>query len=185
MDSNFSKKFGTIVMVFLIAVCFMPAAAGAASPGIGRHDNGFDGKGRDRSPLGIWRNPQMVQQLELTKEQVKQLRDADFTSREKHLALKAQLDRLRLQMNRAFSDDNVDNGSVRQLAKQMSDLQGKMFVQGVESRLTLRKILTADQIEKLRPLEMQMKRRGAGRCGKPGPGAYRMDRPDNIPPFEN
>jgi len=185
MDSNFSKKIGTIAMVFMIAVCFMPAAAGAASPGYGRHDSGFDGKGRHRSALGIWRSPQTVQQLELTKEQVKQLRDADFAFREKHLSLKAQMDRFRLQMNRAFSDDVVDNGAVRQLAKQMSDLQGKMFVQKIESRLSLRKILTTDQIQKLRPLDMRMKRRGPGPVGKPGPGTYPMERPDNGPSFDS
>ena len=76
MNSKLSKKFGTGVMVLLITVCFIPAMAGAFVAGDGRQDKGFDGKGHRRPALGIWRDPQMVQELELTTEQVKQLRSS-------------------------------------------------------------------------------------------------------------
>ena len=107
MNWKLSKTFGTGVMVLLITVCFIPAIAGASSPGDGRQDKGYDKKHHRQPALGIWRDPQMVQKLELTAEQVKQLRDADFTFRERRLGLKAQLDNLRLQMDKAFSDDVV------------------------------------------------------------------------------
>ena len=100
------RKIGTGGMVLLIAVCFIPAIAGAFVPGDGRQDKGIDRKGLHRSALGIWRNPQMVQKLELTPEQVKKVREADFTFREKQLPLKAQLESLRLQMEKAFSDES-------------------------------------------------------------------------------
>ncbi len=125
MNSKLSKKFGTGVMVLLITVCFIPAMAGAFAAGDGRQDKGFDRKDHHRPALGIWRNPQMVQELELTTEQVKQLRDADFTFREKRLALKAQLDSLRLQMDKAFSDDIVDDTAILSLAEKISDVKGK------------------------------------------------------------
>ena len=82
MNWKLSKTFGTGVMVFLITVCFIPAISGAFEAGDGRPDKGFDRKDHHRPALGIWRNPQMVQELELTAEQVKQLREADVTFRE-------------------------------------------------------------------------------------------------------
>ncbi len=76
MNSKLGKKISTGVMALLITVCFIPAMAGAAAPGEGRQCREFNMKGHHRPALGIWRNPQMVQKLELTTEQVKQVRDA-------------------------------------------------------------------------------------------------------------
>jgi hypothetical protein len=57
----------------------------------------------NRSALGIWRNPKAVQELELTDDQVAQLKDSDFATREKKLKLKSQLDGYRLEMEKVFS----------------------------------------------------------------------------------
>jgi len=166
MNSKLSKKFGTGVMVLLITVCFTPAIAGAFLSGDGKHEKGFDMKDRHRPALGIWRNPQMVQKLELSVEQVKQLRDADFTFREKMLELKAQLDSLRLQMDKAFSDDIVDNTAVLSLAEKIAGLKGKMFIQKIEVRLEVGRLLSADQINKLRLYDMQSKKQVRKQCRK-------------------
>ena len=158
MNSKLSKKFGTGVMVLLITVCFIPAMAGAFVAGDGRQDKGFDRKDHHRPALGIWRNLQLVKQLELTTEQVKQLRDADFTFREKRLGLKAQLDGLRLQMDKAFTNDVVDDTAVLSLAEKISGVKGKLFIQKIEARLEVGKLLNADQINKLELYEMQPKK---------------------------
>ena len=165
MNSKLSKKLGTGAVVLLITVFFIPAMAGAFAAGDGKHDRGFDRKDRHRPALGIWRNPQMFQKLELSVEQVKQLRDADFTFREKRLALKAQLDSLRLQMDKAFSDDIVDNTAVLSLAKNIAGVKGKMFIQKIEARLEIGKLLNADQIEnlKLHDLYPKKQHRGSGK----------------------
>ena len=160
MNSKLSKKFGKIAIILLISVCFIPAIAGAFAPEDGRQDKGFARKDHHRPALGIWRDPQMVQELELTKEQVKQLRDADFAFREKRLALKAQLDGLRLQMDKAFSDDVVDDTAVLSLAEKISDVKGKMFIQKIEARLAVGKLLNADQIKKLELLDRCQKKQG-------------------------
>ncbi len=164
MNSKLSKKFDMVAIILLISVCFIPAIAGAFAPGDGRQDKAFDRKDHRRPALGIWRNPQMVQQLELTTEQIKQLRDADFTLREKRLALKAQLDSLRLQIDKAFSDDIVDNAAIFSLAEKISDVKGKLFVQKIEARLAVGKLLNADQIKKLELLDRCQKKQGR----KPG-----------------
>ena len=158
MNSKLSKKLGTGVLVLLITVCFIPAIAGAFASGDGKHGKGFDMKDRHQPALGIWRDPQMIQKLGLTAEQVKKVRDADFTFREKCLELKAQLESLRLQMDKAFTDDIVDDTTVLSLADKISDVKGKLFIQKIEARLSVGKLLNADQINKLKLYDMQPKK---------------------------
>lgn len=185
MNSKLSKKLGTGVIVLLITVCFIPAIAGAFAPEDGRQDKGFAIKDHHRPALGIWRDPQMVQELELTKEQVKQLRDADFTFREKHLALKAQLDGLRLQMDKAFSDDVVNDTAVLSLAEKISDVKGKMFVQKIEARLAVGKLLNADQIKKLKLYELHQKKQGRMQGEKHISGGHSAKKSDYISFFSD
>lgn len=160
MHSKVSKKISTGLMALLITVCFVPAMAGAFGPGDGCQNRGFHGKGHHRPALGIWRNPKVVEKLGLTQEQVKQIRDTDFAFREKRLALKAPLDSLRLQMDKAFSEDVVDDTIVLETAKKISDVKGKLFIQKIEARLALGKILNADQINKLKIYKMHQKGKG-------------------------
>ncbi len=180
MNSKLSKKFGTGIIVLLITVCFIPAIAGAFSPGDGRQEKEFDRKDHHRSALGIWRDLQMVQKLELTTEQVKQLRDADFAFREKRLELKAQLDSVHLKMDKAFSDDIVDNASVLFLAEKISDMRGKLFVQKIEARLAVGKLLNADQIKKLKPYDMHQKKQGRRQGEKHISGRHSVERFDYM-----
>ena len=167
MNSKLSKKIGTSVAVLLITICFIPAMAGAFAPGDGEHGGGLDRKGRHRNILGIWRDPLMVQKLGLAAEQIKNLRDADFTFREKHLELKAQLDSLRLQMEKVFTEDVVDDKTVLLLADKISDVKGKLFMQKIEARLAGGKLLNADQINKLKLYDMQQKKQNRKHCKKP------------------
>jgi Spy/CpxP family protein refolding chaperone len=179
MKSKLSKKFGTGVIVLLITVCFIPAIAGAFAPGDERQDKGIDRKGHHRPVLGIWRNPQMVQKLELTTEQVKQVRDADFTFRERCLELKAQLGGFHLKMDKAFSDEVVDNAAVLSLAEKISDIKGKLFVQKIEARLTVGKLLNADQIKKLKLYDIHQKKRDLRKGKKHIFGRHSVERTDD------
>ena len=158
MNLKLSKKLVTGVAVLLITVCFIPATAGAFASEDGKYDKGFDRKDRHRPALGIWRDPQMVQKLELTAEQVKQVRNVDFTFREKRLELKAQLDSLRLQMDKAFTEDVIDDTAVLSLAEKITDVKGKLFIQKIEARLAVGKLLNVDQINKLKLYDMQPKK---------------------------
>ena len=150
-----NRKAGIGVMVLLITVCFVPAMAGAFAQR--DRGKGFDGKGPHRLPLGIWRNPQMVEKLQLTDQQVDQLRDLDFNHREKQLASKAELDSLRLQMDKAFTAKNVDKAAVRQAAEKVADVKGSIFVEKIDSRLAFEEILTAEQIDTLKQYRINKK----------------------------
>jgi Spy/CpxP family protein refolding chaperone len=150
MNSSSGKKISTGLIALLVTVFFMPAIAGAFAHGDGKQVKRFHREDHHRSALGIWRDPQMIEKLGLTEVQVKQVRDEDFSFREKSLALKAQLDGLRLQMDKAFYDDVIEDAVILKTAQKMSEVKGKLFVQEIEARLTLGKILNADQIKKLK-----------------------------------
>jgi Spy/CpxP family protein refolding chaperone len=174
MKTRFNKKIATAVMTGLIAVSFIPAVAGACR---GRGGGQGQGKGdcamqggkqwkQQRSALGIWKNPKMMKDLALTPEQVGKLKDADFAAREKQLALKAEMASLRLQMDQAFTADPVDDATVRGLAEKMAAAKGKMSMQRVETRLTVKNLLAPEQVAKLQTLR-QGKRQGKNGMNKP------------------
>ena len=150
MNSNLRQKFFTSAMVLLATVFFIPAFAGAFTQNDCKPDRGFGIKRHHASPLRIWRNPKIIQELGLTDEQVKELREADFAYREKRLQLKFKLAGLRLEMKRLFSTDPVNEAEVLQLAQKISDQKGNLFVRKIESRLEVRKLLTGEQRKKLK-----------------------------------
>jgi Spy/CpxP family protein refolding chaperone len=154
MNSNLRQKLFTGAMVLLVTVFFIPAFAGAFTPGQCNPEKGFGMKRHHGSLLGIWQNPKMVQELGLTDEQVKGLREVDFTHREKRLQLKSKLEGLHLEMEKLFSADSVNEPDVLKLAQKISDLKGKLFVQKIESRLAVEKLLTADQLKKLEMFDL-------------------------------
>lgn len=164
MKTKLSKKFCTGVIFLLITVCFFPAIAAAFTPGDTKSIKEFDGKDRNRPILGIWRDLQLIKELGLTPEQVKNVRDADFTFRENQLTLKAQLDGLRLQLDKTFFGDVLDEQALLALAEKIASVKGKLFVQDIESRLALGNVLNADQIKKLGLYDLHSERQGP----KPG-----------------
>jgi len=67
-------------------------------------------------------------------------------------------------MDKAFSEDVVDDTAVLSLAEKISDVKGKLFIQKIEARLAVGKLLNADQIKKLELLDRRQKKQGR----KPG-----------------
>lgn len=155
MNTKLGRTAGRSIMVIVLAAFFMaagcfPAMAGASAKAAVWQKEGMERPRHHRPVLGIWQDPEMVQKLELSKEQVKKLRDADFAFREKRLELKARLDRLHLEMDKTFSADSVDHETVLQLAEKIADVRGNRFIQEIESRLAMGEILNADQMNKLK-----------------------------------
>ncbi|MBT8352480.1 MAG: Spy/CpxP family protein refolding chaperone [Deltaproteobacteria bacterium] len=149
MNSNLRQKFLTGTMILLVTVFFIPTFSGAFTPGEYKSGKRFGMKRHHMSHLGMWQNPKMIQELGLTDEQVRELRKADFIHREKRLQLKSKLDGLRLEMEKLFSVESVNETEVLQIAQKISDQKGKLFVRKIESRLAVRKLLTAEQLKKL------------------------------------
>jgi Spy/CpxP family protein refolding chaperone len=167
------QKAVTGIVVVLVAASFLvvgfaPSMVGAAPrSGAKEFRSGKHWKRHHAPAFGIWKDQQMITQLEISEAQVQQLRDADFTSREKHLALKTQLDQLQLQMEKAFSLEAPDKKAILQLAEKVAGIKGKMFVQKIEARLDLRSILTSEQIKKLELKTWRRHQRGGSASGLP------------------
>ncbi len=185
MKAALGKKIGTTVLVIMMMVCCIPVIAGASATRDGRPGKGFDRPSHHRLALGIWRNPRVIEKLELTQDQVKQLRDLDFSHREKVLPLKAQIDAVHLKMDKAISDDDVDRKLVLTLAKKTADLKGKIFVSRMEAQLEFKEILTAEQINELELLFGPHRKhdRSPARSGFSNNPGFEKDKPESQEAF--
>ncbi|MBN1850584.1 MAG: Spy/CpxP family protein refolding chaperone [Deltaproteobacteria bacterium] len=152
MNPKFRKKYGACTIVLLIMIFFNPLSAKAFSPILGPPLPGAAGEMHrvPMSPYDLWLNPKIAEDLQLTDEQVAEIKEADFTYREKVQTLRTELERLNLKMEKAFSMAPADEGIVNQYAKEIADLMGKIFILNIESRLAFEKLLTAEQIKMLR-----------------------------------
>jgi Spy/CpxP family protein refolding chaperone len=148
MNSNQIRKMSSLVVMVCFWALFISAYADAFPPGMGGPD--MLGEGDPMPACGIWHDLEMVERLQLTSEQVRALKDTDFTFRKTQLELGAQCDLLHLRLARAFSEDTADEASIQKVAQQLADLNVKMFVQDILLRLQTDKILTLEQRKKLR-----------------------------------
>ncbi len=160
MNPKFNKIFGSFFIVLLITICLSPAMAESFPQKNPMPGMKFEQTGHHPPILGIWQNPKIVEKLELTKDQIKQLREEYFTFREKALGLKAGLDGLHLKMEKAFSNDIVDHEAVLKIANSIADIKGKLFINVIESRLMLGKLLNTDQMQELKLYIMNKKTHG-------------------------
>lgn len=168
MNANIRKKIGTGIMAVLLAAAIVPSIAEARrgncnkGGGQGMGMNCDMKGGRGGAAFGIWQNPQAVQDLGLSADQVKKLKEAEFASREKQLPMMSELDSLRLKMDQAFAADPVDEKAVLELTEKISAVKGKLAVQRAEDQLALGKVLTPEQMDKMKTM------RGMGCNGKGG-----------------
>ena len=169
MNANIRKKIATGIMAVLLAAAIVPSIAEARRGNCNK--GGGQGMGMDcgmkggrGAAFGIWQNPQAVQDLGLSADQVKKLKEAEFASREKQLPLMSELDSLRLKMDQAFAAEPVDEKAVLELTEKISVVKGKLAVQRAEDKLALGKVLTPEQMDKMKTL------RGMGCNGKNGGG---------------
>ncbi len=166
MNANIRKKIGTGIMAVLLAAAIVPSIAEARRGNCNK--GGGQGMGMNcdmkggGAAFGIWQNPQAVQDLGLSADQVKKLKEAEFASREKQLPLMGELDSLRLKMDQAFAADPVDEKAVLELTEKISAVKGKLSVQRAEDKLALSKVLTPEQMDKMQTM------RGMGCNGKNG-----------------
>jgi Spy/CpxP family protein refolding chaperone len=173
------QKKWNLVITLLIAVMFcFPGLAGAFH-GNNHQGKGFGMKNNMDSGCGIWQNQKMVQDLGLTGDQVNKLKDMEYACREKQLQTESRIEMLQLQMDKAFSSDKVEDVEVLKLAKEISSLRGDKYVQKIESKLAVRKILTLDQMKKLDLYRMNHPQKGPGSGHGKGLGQGHENCPKN------
>ena len=134
----------TLLLFLLLTLFAVPLAMAGPHGPENRHEQEFDRHDGHHPACGLWRDPQLVKKLGLTDQQVTALKEADFSLSKKQLELKSRLDLLDLDMTNAFAATAPDASAVRELAKKMADLQGKLFLQRIESRLALATVLSPE-----------------------------------------
>ena len=154
MSPSGKQNFFRLAIFLLVGIFFIPAMASAFRQGPGKYERGLGMpmKMMQWSSFHIWNNPEVVDKLALSDDQVAKLKEADFAMRETHLELRSDLNRLNLEMERAFSEKAVNNAEILELANKMADIRNKLFMDRIESRLKMTEILTDEQLEKLESL---------------------------------
>ena len=155
MTTSIKQNFLKVAIFLLIGIFFVPAIASAFRHGDGKSERGMGMhmQGMQWTPFHVWNNPKIVEDLGLSDEQVGKLKDADFTLKENHLELRAQIDQLNLEMEKAFSEKPINDSQVLELANKMNEIRSRLFIDRVDSRLKMTKILTEEQLEKLEALQ--------------------------------
>jgi len=116
----------------------------------------------------LWQDQQLVETIELSDDQVKALRELDFTYREDCLVVRADLEKARLALRRAFAEETLDEKAIEKTAQEIADLKGKLFVLRVRNRLDVHDLLEPKQLQELREIRRPTGRRmppGRGGCG--------------------
>ena len=120
----------------------------------------------------FWQDPEAVEALGLTDEQIRALEEQSFKQREEGLALRSELDKAQLELDRAMSQG--DEPAALRAAKKVGDLQSDMFVLRTRHRIAQESLLTAEQQTKLSALRPGRQHKGQGRGrGRTGRGQRR------------
>ncbi len=179
MTTSIKKNILRGSIFLLIGIFLIPAMASAFRQGPGKPERGIGMpmKTMQWSSFKIWNNPKLVEDLGLSDDQISKLKDADFAMKEKHIELRSQLNRLSLDMERAFAEQVVNDSEVLELANKMSEIRNQLFMDRVETGLKMKKILTDEQFEKLASMQFRSweDRKRFGKYEKRGRGYWQKD----------
>jgi len=97
------------------------------------------------------------QELGLTGDQESQLRRLRTEARQSGIQRRADLRHARLGLREALEAGRVDEGAVHARTQELADLRSAQLRARVDARLALRKILTPEQLEKLKTRRSERK----------------------------
>ncbi len=119
-----------------------------------------------RDGLGAWwKNSEIVSQLQLSDDQVKNIEQAFLEHRLKLVDLRADLEKQELQLGPLLDADRPDEQKVAAQIDRVTSARGRLEKENAMMMLAIRRVLTVDQWKKL-----QTFRREHG----PGPGGERQ-----------
>ena len=143
-----------MVMLFVMGLVFSAGNAGAFGP---------EGPG---GPEAIKTGPQIMANLDLTADQVRQLKKERIKSQKQMIKLRAELETLQVDLRSETGKDEPNLSKVDILAGQIGELRGKMIAARTKSVIYLRSILTPEQKRKMDMMRLQAG--GSGHRGHKG-----------------
>jgi Spy/CpxP family protein refolding chaperone len=101
-----------------------------------------------------------AEELSLTDQQMKDLRELQYNFRKTGIGLKADLKEARLELRHQMMQDSPDKKEIARLVDQVAKAHKSVLKHEVDRKLATKEILTPEQYEKF------MQRRGEGRRGE-------------------
>jgi len=119
----------------------------------------------------------MKDKLELTDDQIEQIRDIRYDNEVASIDRRAELEKARLEMEMLMTDDAFDRNKIYKQAEKVAEIQKDMQLSKVSAKLDFMDILSDEQREKLGELHADL----GSRKGAMGGG---MNHPENCPHHE-
>lgn len=137
--------------------------------GAPREGMGMPGPGPEPPPAPGPRGPwfedrDFCKGLGLSESDVERIGSLHRENRKEAIRLKADLEVKEVELGELLKPDAPDEARAKAKAREISDLRGRMFLNDVEMRLQVRRMLTAEQEQKVREYH-----RGKACCAKHGP----------------
>jgi len=124
-----------------------PGTGSGAGMGMGR----MGGPG----PMAVWKDKELLKKAGISEEQAKKIRDLHFQNQRDGIKLSSEMRLKNLEMAELMDADKPDEGKIRAKAREISALREKVYMQGVEQGLTMKKLITPEQEQKLRDVMLQ------------------------------
>jgi Spy/CpxP family protein refolding chaperone len=91
------------------------------------------------------------EELSITDEQIAQVEDLVFASKEKAIRMNAEQSKTRLELQKLMQDrDNLDYGKIQAILSRTSAVRNEMFIDGLKLREEISNVLTPEQREALK-----------------------------------
>jgi Spy/CpxP family protein refolding chaperone len=138
-----------LVAAMVIAVIF--TSASFADPL--RQERGR-GRGEHMRMGKLLNDPEMIEKLALTPEQITALKKIHFDHQKKMITLRSHMQLKKLELKQLMDAENLDKNLIRKKVKEISAARGDLALEKVEMKLSAADVLSKDQLAKLK----QMKR---------------------------
>ena len=147
-------------------------AGGPGGPRMGMRRGGRGGFGGGGGLLRMAENPRVRQYLGLTDEQVGRLHKIGVDAQKASVQTRADMELRHIELRELMRADSPDHNAIMQKLDEVNALRGKMEKQRVETMLSARSVLTAEQLKKVKTfMENRGAEGGQGRgrmMGRPG-----------------
>ncbi len=118
------------------------------------------GMGNDIIPMGKWwKNPEVVQKLNLTDDQVNKIDSIFLNYMDKLIDLKAELEKKSLAFKSTIENDNFDRNTVLNLFDEIANLKVKVKRELFLMKLDIRDQLTPEQRATLKTLKKNFRKK--------------------------
>ena len=141
----------TLATALAVSWLVSGSAALAQMGGAPHGGEGGPGGGRHLKIIGrILENPEVAEELGLTEEQQKTLRDKSYELRSREIELRADLEKAALEQARLMTRDDVDEQALMDAVEKTGAIRTEMAKLRVSQLLTIRKTLNEEQINSIR-----------------------------------